>query len=131
MMPQPVCRICARPLRDEKSTATGVGPRCATQARNRGHAPRLFQAEYFCEYLEGALFIFDRACGSLSVANDLDRILLEEACVRASLPAVVIYRDEIGAYRQVLHRDGVFGGVLQPPVATLANALKLARERVS
>lgn len=122
------CHACGRPLRDAVSRETGVGPSCARSVRAQGNEPRLFQAHYFVEIIDGVLVLFDCGSGSTRVTDDLERILLDEHRVRGRLPASVIVRDSLGAYDQVRHRDGAFGGIILLRVGTLADALDMVRK---
>lgn len=116
------CRACGRPLRDPESVATGVGPKCATRARPPSEI--MFRAEWFSEVIGGVLVIFDRDCGSMSLTNDADRVLAEEARRRgAAMPATVIYRDSTGRYDRLRHRAGVFGGFSPIGATSLDEAL--------
>lgn len=124
-MPEHRCHACGRPVSDPVSVATGVGPSCATQRTPR---EMLFRAAYFAEEIGGALVIFDRDCGSMSVSNDADRILLAERNARGKLPAVVIYRDSEGRYDRMRHRNGVFGGFAPIGARSLAEALSRIKE---
>lgn len=117
------CHACGRPLRDAVSVATGVGPSCADRA---AEVPRdvLFRSKWFSEVIDGVLVLFDRDCGSLSLTNDMERVLADEWAVRgAGMPAAVLYRDSTGLYDRIRHRRGVFGGVVSLGATSLQEAL--------
>lgn len=128
-MPE-TCHVCGRPLIDKQSVETGVGPSCAVKSKAQQQDPKLFRAEYFTEYLAGIFVIFDRNCGSTSVTNDIERILLNEQQQRGVLPRTVIYRDSIGRYDKVRHRNGVFGGFQTLRAASLSDALAKLQEGI-
>lgn len=117
------CRACGRPLRDPVSIESGVGPKCAT--RDRPPSEIMFRAEWFSELIGDVLVLFDRDCGSMSLTNDIDRVLAEEARRRGhGLPAVVLYRDSEGRYDRIRHRNGVFGGFTPLGATSLEAALR-------
>jgi hypothetical protein len=122
------CRACGRPLRDPESVATGVGQKCATRVQPPSEI--MFRAEWFSEVVGGVLVLFDRDCGSMSLTNDAERVLAEEALRRgAAMPTTVIYRDSAGRYDRLRHRGGVFGGFSPIGAASLDEALSMiARE---
>lgn len=128
-MTEIACHACGRPLRDPASVESGVGPTCA--ARARPPAEILFRAEWFSERIGDVLVLFDRDCGSMSLTNDVDRVLLEEARRRGSLPGVVLYRDSTGRYDRIRHRNGVFGGFAPLGATSLDAALQQVGRQVA
>lgn len=125
-----ICHACGRRLTDPQSIEAGIGPVCANRKREL-HEPKLFQAQYFYELFDDVLVLFDRDCGTMSLTNDMERVLLEVSeQLGDRMPAIVIYRDSQGIYDRVMHRKGVFGGRFEPLGAkSLAEALKLVREK--
>lgn len=122
------CRVCGHPLRDPVSVSTGVGPTCANR---RSPAPEImFEAAYFAEVVAGVLVIFDRDAGSLSVTNDVERVIEKEADRRGEkLPRLVIYRDSEGRYDQIRHRNGVYGGIAPIGAQSLDAAIHAVKQR--
>lgn len=118
-----ICHSCGRPLRDPRSVETGIGPICAAK-RSSDFGPRLFKSDYFYEIIDGVLVLFDRDCGSISLTNDIENVLLEVARnLGNAMPGIVIYRDSEGQYDQVRHRNGVFGGFNAIAAKSLSEAL--------
>lgn len=123
-----ICHACGRPLRDPRSVESGIGPVCAERARAITE-PRLFRADFFYEIINGVLVLFDRDCGSTSLTNDMERALLAvSAELGERMPAVVIYRDSMGRYDRVRHRNGVFGRFEPIGAESLSEALARLEE---
>lgn len=123
-----ICHACGRPLTDPRSVEAGIGPRCADRARSL-HEPMLFRAKYFYELFDDVLVLFDRDCGTMSLTNDIERVLLEvSAELGERMPHIVIYRDSEGIYDRVTHRKGAFGRFLPIGAKTLEDALKSIKQ---
>jgi Family of unknown function (DUF6011) len=123
------CRYCGRPLRDKTSVETGVGRKCADNARAATPEPVLFRSNYFFEMAGGVLVLFDKDSGSNSLANDMDRVLRDlSERIGPLLPPHVIYRSSAGQYDGVRHRKGVFGGFYAIGATTLLEALGRLQE---
>jgi len=125
------CHACGRPLTDPVSVEAGVGPSCAAQAATRPVSEIMFRSAYFAEEIDGVLVVFDRDAGSISVTNDVERVLAAELAQRGSLPRFVIYRDSTGQYDRIRHRNGVFGGFAPLGARSLTQALAALKEAQS
>ena len=89
-----------------------------------------FKPDYTYEMVEGVLVITDLDLGNRSVTNDIENVLLKiKANIKPfPIPKLVIYKDSMGFYDQVLHDAGRFDCFFPLQACDLPIALKRVRE---
>ncbi len=127
------CTVCSRPLSDHVSMSVGMGPICR---QNAGPPIEdLFNSRSdFEATVEGDIvLVVDLDLGGKSVTNDAV-LVIQDLIVRGILADYrrVIYRDSMGLWSEILHRDGAFSTfapIADRPVKDRDEALALTRAR--